>query len=140
MLQVQRKIDSYSGRHIRSIESFIEQKAKSSEKVPLYLAYYFISTLLNQSFENIVQGMKRKQIQDSIQQKHHRPEDVRPSDMSNFLHNIKENQIKKRITPPIFDYDISIRTLKIIDSTFYFFLRNYDCQELLEELDKPEGL
>ncbi|MEO9511606.1 MAG: hypothetical protein ABJN84_01630 [Flavobacteriaceae bacterium] len=137
---VNKKMDDYSGRHIRSIESFIEQKAKSSDKTPLYLAYYFVSILLSESFQDIVKGMRRKQIQEKIQAIHHRPDDVRPSDMSNFLHNIKESQIKKRITPPIFDYDMSVRTLKVIDSTFYFFLRNYNCDELLEELDKPEGI
>lgn len=137
---IEKKLNDYSGRHIRSIESFIEQKAKSSDKTPLYLPYYFISVLLNETFDDVVVGMKRKQIQEKIQHIHHRPDDVRPSDMSNFLHNIKESQIGKSIIPPIFDYDMSIRTLKIIDSTFYFFLRNYNCKELLEELDKPEGL
>lgn len=137
---IQKKLGDYSGRHIRSIESFIEQKTKSSEKTPLFLAYYFITILLSQEFEDVVKGMKRKQIQENIQKVHHRPDDVRASDMSNFLHNIKDSQLKKNITPPIFDYDLSIRTLKIIDSTFYFFLRNYDCGELLEELDRPEGI
>ncbi|MEG0851553.1 MAG: hypothetical protein RSD71_15265 [Flavobacterium sp.] len=139
-IAVQKKLEDYSGRHIRSIESFIEQKAKSSDKTPLYLAFYFISIILTEQFDDIVAGMKRKQIQEKIQLAHHRPTDVRPSDMSNFLHNIKEGQIKKAIVPPIFDYDMSIRTLKIIDSTFYFFLRNYNCKELLDELDKPEGI
>ena len=137
---IQKKLGDYSGRHIRSIESFIEQKTKSSDKTPLFLAYYFIGVLLSQEFDDIVKGMKRRQIQEGIQRVHHRPDDVRASDMSNFLHNIKDNQLKKNITPPIFDYDLSIRTLKIIDSTFYFFLRNFNCKELLEELDKPEGI
>jgi hypothetical protein len=137
---IQKKLGDYSGRHIRSIESFIQQKTKSSEKTPLFLAYYFVTVLLSQEFEDVVTGMKRKEIQESIQKVHHRPEDVRASDISNFLHNIKDSQLKKNITPPIFDYDLSIRTLKIIDSTFYFFLRNYDCAELLEELDQPEGV
>jgi hypothetical protein len=137
---IEKKLEDYSGRHIRSLESFIEQKTKSSEKTPLFLAYYFIKVLLSHNFDDIVEGMKRKQIQESIQSIHHRPEDVRPSDMSNFLHNVKENQLKKKINPPIFDYDLSIRTLKIIDSTFYFFLRNYDCVEFLTELDKPDGI
>lgn len=139
-IAVKKKLEDYSGRHIRSIESFVQQKAKSSDKTPLYLAYYFISIVLTEKFDDIVDGLKRKQIQDKIQLIHHRPSDVRPSDMSNFLHNIKEGQIKRAIVPPIFDYDMSIRTLKIIDSTFYFFLRNYDCKELFEELDKPEGI
>jgi hypothetical protein len=82
---INKKLEDYSGRHIRSIESFIEQKTKSSEKMPLFLAYYFISELLSQEFEDIVKGMKRKQIQENIQKVHHRPEDVRASDMSNFL-------------------------------------------------------
>lgn len=137
---IQKKLSDYSGRHIRSLESFIQQKAKSSDKTPLFLAYYFIQVLLNEQFDDVIAGMKRKQIQEKIQGLHHRPEDVRPSDMSNFLHNIKESQVKKSIIPPLFDYDLSIRTLKIIDSTFYFFLRNYDCKEFADEMDRPEGI
>ena len=135
-----RKLDDYSGRHVRSIESFVEQKVKSSEEVPLYISYYFIKYLFSLDFHAIEAGIKRSDIHDGIKILHHRPDDVRASDMSYFLHNLTSSQIKKSILPPLFDYDRSTRKLKIIDSTLYFFLRNTDRDEIMEELDTPSGI
>lgn len=139
-IAIDSKLNDYSSRHIRSLETFIEQRAKSSEEIPLYIAYYFVVAILKNEFEDITKGFKRKDIQEMIKQDHHRPEDVRSSDLSYFLHNIVSNQIKKNIIPPVFDYDRSTRLLKIIDSTFYFFLQNVDKEEIIEELEKPDNI
>lgn len=135
-----RKVEDYSGRHIRSLETFIEQKVKKADEIPLYIAYYFIKYLFSLGALDIENGLKRVDIQGGIQSFHHRPGDVRPSDMSYFLHNLTANQIKKDIIPPLFDYDRSTRKLKVIDSTLYFFLRNTNTEELFEEFDAPEGI
>jgi hypothetical protein len=135
-----KKLNDYSGRHTRSLETFINQKGRSSSDTPLYLAYYFVKFLFQQNFDAIVNGFTRKQIHEGIKSLHHRQENVRPSDMSNFLHNLVSNQVKKGIRPPLFDYDMSIRTLKIIDSTFYFFMRNANLTEVAESFDSPAGL
>lgn len=137
---IDKKLNDYASRHIRCLESFIEQKAKSSDEIPLYIPYYFIKILLDESFENITPGLKRKSIQEKIKEIHHRQESVRPSDMGYFLRNLVSSQIKKNISPPIFDYDISTSSVKIIDSTFYFFLKNCDREEVIENLMIPEGL
>lgn len=135
-----KKLQDYSSRHIRCLESFIEQKARSSQEIPLYIPYYFIKILLDEDIEDITKGLKRKSIQEKIKNIHHRPEDVRPSDMGYFLGNLVSGQINKNISPPIFDYDISTNSVKIIDSTFYFFLKNCDKQEVIENLVTPEGI
>ncbi len=137
---IEKKLDDYSGRHIRSIEVFVEQAKKSSEKVPLYLSYRFIQYLFSLEFSKIESGIKRATIHDGIKQFHHRPDDVRSSDMSYFLHNLTPSQIKKNIIPPLFDYDRSTRKLKVIDSTLYFFLRNADKAEIFKELDSPVNI
>lgn len=137
---IQKKLDDYSSRHIRCLESFIEQKAKSSEEVPLYIPYYFTKVLLGEPLENITQGLRRKSIQDKIKEIHHRPDNVRPSDMGYFLKNLVASQIKKKISPPIFDYDVSTNSVKVIDSTFYFFLKNCNKEEVMENLATPEGV
>jgi hypothetical protein len=137
---IEKKLNDYASRHIRCLESFVEQKAKSSEEVPLYIPYYFTKILLDESFENITLGLKRKFIQEKIKEIHHRSENVRASDMGYFLRNLVASQIKKNISPPIFDYDISTSSVKIIDSTFYFFLKNCDREEVIENLMVPEGL
>lgn len=137
---IQRKLEDYSGRHIRSLESFMEQQAKTSDEVPLYLGYYFVRILFELDFKDIETGLKRKYMHDEIRKMHHRSDNVRSSDMSYFLHNIVQSQIKKSIVPPLFDYDRSTRTIKIIDSTLYFFLRNAEKEEIISEFEIPEGV
>lgn len=137
---ITKKLEDYSSRHIRCLESFIEQKAKSSNEVPLYIPYYFIQVLLTEPFDNIVLGLKRRSIQEKIKEIHHRPDSVRPSDMGYFLTSLVSNQIKKGISPPLFDYDNGTNTVKIIDSTFYFFLKNCNATDVVEDLTIPQGI
>lgn len=137
---IQKKLEDYSSRHTRCLESFIEQKARSSQEIPLYIPYHFIKVLFNENIENIIQGLKRKPLQEKIKEIHHRPDDVRPSDMGYFLKNLVASQISKGISPPIFDYDNSTSSVKIIDSTFYFFIKNCNREEVVNDLALPEGL
>ncbi|MGV3461364.1 MAG: hypothetical protein ACO1N9_13020 [Flavobacterium sp.] len=137
---IARKLEDYSSRHKRCLESFIEQKARSSQEIPLYIPYYFAKVLFQEPIDSIVQGLKRKYLQEKIKDIHHRPDDVRPSDMGYFLKNIVASQISKNISPPIFDFDNSTATVKIIDSTFYFFIKNCDRDEVIEDISLPEGL
>ena len=137
---IRKKLEEYSSRHTRCLESFIEQRAKSSQEIPLYIPYYFIRVLFGENFDNITLGLKRKLLQEKIREIHHRPHDVRPSDMGYFLRNLVASQISKNISPPIFDYDISTSSVKVIDSTFYFFLKNCDSEEVIENLAVPDGI
>ncbi len=139
-IAVERKLEDYSGRHIRSLETFVEQQTRTSDEVPIYLGYYFFRVLFNLDSKDIETGLKRKFIHDEIRKLHHRADDVRSSDMSYFLHNIVQAQIKKNIVPPLFDYDRSTRTIKIIDSTLYFFLRNADKEEIILEIEIPGSI
>lgn len=137
---IEKKLEDYSSRHIRCLESFVEQKARSSQEVPLYIPYYFVKVLFLEEMVNIIQGLKRRPLQEKIKELHHRPEDVRPSDMGYFLKNLVASQISKGISPPIFDFDNSTSSIKIIDSTFYFFIKNCHRKQVLEDLAIPEGL
>ncbi|WP_126246201.1 P-loop NTPase family protein [Chitinophaga rhizosphaerae] len=139
-LAIQKKLEDYSSRHTRCLESFIEQKARSSQEIPLYIPYYFIKVLFKETIENVIQGLRRKPLQDKIKEVHHRPADVRASDMGYFLKNLVASQISKGISPPIFDYDNSTSSIKIIDSTFYFFIKNCNRNEVFENFALPEGL
>jgi hypothetical protein len=137
---IKKKLEDYSSRHTRCLESFIEQKARGSQDVPLYIPYYFVKVLFQEPIENIIQGLRRKALQDKIKEIHHRADDVRPSDMGYFLKNLVASQISKNISPPIFDFDNSTTSVKIIDSTFYFFIKNCNRDEVIENLVIPEGL
>ncbi|MDR0333596.1 MAG: hypothetical protein LBI15_09050 [Dysgonamonadaceae bacterium] len=79
-------------------------------------------------------------MQDKIKEIHHRPDDVRASDTGYFLQNLVASQISKNISPPIFDYDNSTSSVKIIDSTFYFFITNCNRDEIVENLALPTGI
>jgi hypothetical protein len=81
--------------------------------------------------------MRRSVIQEKIQSLHHRPNDVRASDMSNLLYNLAALQAEKDISPPIVDYDRSTKMLQVVDSTFYFFLKNADLASIVDELPNP---
>lgn len=137
---IQKKLVDYSSRHIRCLESFIEQTVKSSSEIPLYIPYYFVKVLLKEPFEQINKGIKRRYLHEKIREIHHRPEDVRPSDIGYFLKNLVQNQLKKNISPPIFDFDLSTNSIKIIDSTFYFFIKNCNRDEVLDMLSVPKGI
>jgi hypothetical protein len=76
-------------------------------------------------------------LEEEIKKEHHRAKDVRPSDMSNLLHNFAELQREKGIVPPIFDYDQNTRTMRVVDSTFYFFLRHVDKHKVLNNIENP---
>lgn len=57
--------------------------------------------------------------------------------MSNLLYSLAKLQNKKTISPPIIDYDRNTKSLQIVDSTFYFFLKNANLPEILQELPSP---
>jgi hypothetical protein len=139
-MAIGKKLLDYSSRHIRSIESFVQQEAKSSDAIPLYMRYYFVRVVFSAPFNMVTDGLRRKYLQDEIQKIHHRADDVRASDMGYLLQTLVSKQIENGVKPPIFDYDQSTKTVKVIDSTFYFFLRNSDREELIAEIPVPVGL
>jgi hypothetical protein len=137
---IAKKTEDYSARHLRALESIAEgrkSKKATGEFVPLYLPYYTVKAWLDFPFDQVVKGIRREQLEERIKRYHHRANDVRPSDMSNLLHNFAELQSEKDIVPPIFDYDQNTRTMRVIDSTFYFFLRNVNKNDVLKNMENP---
>jgi len=118
------KANEYGVRHVRNFESFVDvrvRKSAQSGKPSLAYPYYFVKLLLTQDFDDIQKGLTRGRLLEEIRKIHHRPEDVRSSDLGQFLHNLTQHQIAKRIQPPFVDYDRGGKVLKIIDSSLYFF-------------------
>jgi hypothetical protein len=137
---VAKKADDYGARHLRALEDIAEgrkSKKATEDSIPLYLPYYTVKAWLQFPFEQVVKGIRREQLEDQIKKDHHRPKDVRPSDMSNLLHNFAELQSEKGIVPPIFDYDQNTRMMRVVDSTFYFFLRHVNRDEVLAHIENP---
>jgi len=134
------KANEYGVRHVRNFESFVDvrvRKSAQSGKPSLAYPYYFVKLLLTQDFDDIQKGLTRGRLLDEIRKIHHRPEDVRSSDLGQFLHNLTQHQVVKRIQPPFVDYDRGGKVLKIIDSSLYFFLRHCDRHEILEDIPNP---
>ena len=137
---IEKKTADYSARHLRALEDIAEgrkSKKATEDSIPLYLPYYTVKAWLNFTFDQVVKGIRREQLEESIKNDHHRARDVRPTDMSNLLHNFAELQNEKGIVPSIFDYDQNTRTMRVVDSTFYFFLRHVDKNEVLRNIESP---
>lgn len=135
-----KKADEYSARHQRALESIAAGNRSTSTREdlqPLFLTYYLIRIILQGGYNCIADGMRRTIIQEQIQTIHHRPADVRASDISNLLYNLAKTQANKSISPPIIDYDQSKKMLQIVDSTFYFFLKHADLPTIEAELPSP---
>jgi hypothetical protein len=135
----QGKAHDYATRHERALESIAAGNSGGGrgESIPLFLPYYLVRVICEEGYEGLANGMRRSTIQERIQKIHHRPDDVRASDMSNLLHNLAATQAAKSISPPIVDYDQSSKLLQIVDSTFYFFLKNGDLAQFLATLSNP---
>jgi hypothetical protein len=135
----QTKAADYATRHERALESIAagNQGGGRGDAVPLFLPYYLVRVICEEGFDGLASGMRRSTIQDRIQHIHHRPDDVRASDMSNLLHNLAVTQASKNISPPIIDYDQSSKMLQVVDSTFYFFLKNGNLKQFVQDLSNP---
>lgn len=134
------KADEYSGRHQRALEAIasgnIDAGAREG-RTPLFLPYYFVKVLLEQGFDGLKNGMLRSTLHTLIQVNHHRGDDVRASDMGNLLKGLAALQERRGISPPIIDYDETVRKVQVVDSTFYFFLKNADLGRISAELPSP---
>lgn len=134
------KAKEYAARHQRALEAIAAGHASGGSKgelPPLYLPYYLVRVVLEGGFDGIANGMRRSDMHDRIRAIHHRGEDVRASDMSNLLGGLANLQAAKAISPPIIDYDAQNRLLQVVDSTFYFFIKNTDAREVLESIQNP---
>lgn len=137
---IELKAKEYGVRHIRNFESFVDVRVRvsaQSGKPGLAYSYYFIRLLLTHNFDEIHKGLSRNNLTEQIRNVHHRREDVRSSDVGQFLHNITQHQIRQGIQPPFVDYDRGGKLLKIIDSSLYFFLKNCDREEILGDIPNP---
>ena len=137
---VRTKTSDYGARHERALEAIAaghNSGGAKGDQTPLFLPYYLVREILQHGFDGISNGARKQTLWDWIRARHHRGQDVRSSDMTNLLGGIANLQSAKAISPPIFAYDFQQRMLQVVDSTFYFFIKNADANEVIESLQNP---
>jgi hypothetical protein len=137
---IQIKTGDYAARHQRALEAIAAGHTSGGAKgdlPPLFLPYYLVRTILEHGFDGISNGASRSSVHEWIRSIHHRGNDVRASDMTNLLAGIANLQSAKSISPPIFAYDAQLRTLQVVDSTFYFFIKNADARDVSASIQNP---
>lgn len=134
------KTNDYGARHERALEAIAAGHNSGGPKgnqTPLFLPYYLIAVIVNHGFDGISNGCRKQTLWEWIKEIHHRGQDVRSSDMTNLLGGIANLQSVKSISPPIFAYDAQQRILQIVDSTFYFFIKNANAADVIENIQNP---
>lgn len=136
------KSHEYGARHQRVLEAIAGGNPNSATserdgKLPLFLPYYLVRVILEVGYDGVANGLTRSVVHERIKAIHHRPDDVRASDMSNLLHNLAVLQANQSITPPIIDYDRTTKSLQVVDSTLYFFLKHAELDAIKDELPNP---
>lgn len=137
---IKTKTADYGARHERALEAIAAGHTSGGAKgdqIPLYLPYYLVRAILEHGFDGIANGARKQTLWDWIRVKHHRGQDVRSNDMTNLLGGIANLQSAKAISPPIFAYDAQQRMLQVVDSTFYFFIKNADAADVIDSIQSP---
>lgn len=141
---IQAKTEEYSGRHLRNLESMAcgNGVAISADKpMPYFLHYYIVMHILELGFHGVNGGISKEALLHALKQTHHRKETLNGSLLTRALKGLTELQSSKGIRPPVIAYDSNSRQLKIVDSTFYFFLKNAHLEDIKDEILCPmDGL
>lgn len=141
---ISRKSADYSGRHLKNLEAIASGNTAVIDKakpLPYFLNYYVVMYILEVGFAGVNGGISKEAMLHAIKQVHHRKEDLKGSQLVAVLNGLAEIQSGKGINPPVLAYDSNSRQLKVVDSTFYFFLKNSDLAQVRDEILHPlDGL
>lgn len=131
---IQNKISHYASSHLRSLDKIANSGVYAGG---LYMPYYLVRVIVESEIMDLTNGIDKRTLHRKIQDIHYRADSVRPNDMTYLLHNLAETQRKNQIIPPLFDYDIDTKKLRIIDSTLLFFLNFQEANDILDEIVDP---
>lgn len=138
---LEEKTDDYSERHLKNLEAIAagnNTQIQKDKKLPFFMHYYIVSDILSQGYDAIKNGgLSKICMMHSIKQTHHRTGDLKGSHLTTALKGLVELQSNKSINPPVIAYDATSKKIKVVDSTFYFFLKNADLEAVLEEIINP---
>ncbi|MFU1553026.1 hypothetical protein ACM3N8_04560 [Aeromonas sp. A04] len=138
---IDEKVREYSARHVRSLESIAagsRTRRPTEDTAALYLPYYVVAVLVARNYEQLREGIERKELQELIKAIHPNEENVRTSDVTGMLLRLSALQASANIIPPLFDYDRGNRRIKVVDSTLFFFIDNSDPEDVMSEIPHPD--
>ena len=137
---ISQKTEEYSGRHLRNLETIAAGNGTVVNKekpLPYFLHYYIVMHILKIGLTGMNSGISKEALMHAIKEVHHRKDDLKGAQLTRALKSLTEMQAKKGISPPVIAYDSNSRQLKIVDSTFYFFLKNADLEIIADEIICP---
>ncbi|MEZ9464970.1 hypothetical protein AB4178_25150 [Vibrio splendidus] len=138
------KTEEYSGRHLRNLESIAcgnGVQISKDKPLPYFLQYYIVMHILEVGYRGLNGGITKEALLHGIKQVHHRKDELKGTQMTTVLKGLTELQVNKGISPPVIAYDSNSRQLKVVDSTFYFFLKNAELEYIKDEIICPmDGL
>ncbi|MGK0271791.1 MAG: hypothetical protein ACI88H_002457 [Cocleimonas sp.] len=134
------KTEYYSGRHLRNLEAIASGNAsliQDGKPLPYFMSYYIVKALLEIGFDGLNGGVPRDALMQKIVLIHHRRADLKGGQLTAALKKIGDLQSTKGINPPVLAYDSNTRLLKVIDSTFYFFMKYANLEMISEDIVSP---
>lgn len=137
---IEEKTEYYSGRHLRNLEAIAAGNSsliQGDKPLPYFMSYYIVRVVLEIGFSGLNGGVNKDTLMQKIKPIHHRSDDLKGGQLTLAFKKIGELQSTKGINPPVLAYDSNTRMLKVIDSTFYFFLKNANLEEIIEDLVNP---
>lgn len=137
---VLKKTEEYSGRHLKNLEAIASGYSPSIIKdapLPYFMSYYIVMHILKLGYIGANGGISKESLMRALKEIHHRKDDLKGAQLTSTLKGLTELQAVKGINPPVFAYDSNSMQIKIVDSTFYFFLRNADLQAIASEIVCP---
>lgn len=141
---ISHKAEEYSGRHLRNLESIAAGNGSLIQKdkpFPYFLHYYIVQHILNIGYDGFNGGITKESIMHAIKQVHHRKDELKGPQLTSVLKGLTDYQAVRGINPPVIAYDSNSRLLKVVDSTFYFFLKNAELAAIKDEIVCPlDGL
>lgn len=136
---IENKTVNYSTRHERVLETIAAGNDidDDADKPPFLLYYYLVRVLLDIGYKGIKKGIPIASLLSKIKAVHHHSSELELRHLGEALCGIAEFQSMKSINPPVLAYDRSTRCLHVVDSTFFYFLKNQKLHLIKELLPNP---
>jgi hypothetical protein len=133
-LAIQQEVVDYGERHIMAIKAFVKKNTKRKESL-VSMSYYIAKSIAEIKIDKFDSGINRDRIEKYVQSNLKSGNKYNKGELVRFLNNLSDYQHIRKIWPPLFDYDQTSQILRIIDSTFFFYLKHAKAK-ILDEIEE----